>query len=75
MTGQRLTRAREVVQTISDDCVSDAAALDRTPFTPRGMGETFGTMLGMISGLAGVCAVLADEVTELRDSHPGNGNE
>jgi hypothetical protein len=59
-----LRKHAEVMRTVEADCVTDAAALDRTPFTPRGMGETFGAQLAMIAAVAKSVAVLADELAD-----------
>lgn len=37
---------------VREDCATDAKALDSTPFTPRGIGETFGSILAQIAALA-----------------------
>jgi hypothetical protein len=59
-----LRKHAEVMRTVEADCKTDAAALDRTPFTPRGMGETFGAQLAMIAAVAKSAAVLADELAD-----------
>lgn len=60
-----LERIGEVASTVRADCAADATALDRTPFTPRGMGETFGANLAMIAALAQLIEHLAEHVQEL----------
>jgi hypothetical protein len=52
---------------VRDDAPTDAAALDRTPFTGAGMGTTLGAMLAMIGALA-TCVV------ELCDHLEGDGD-
>lgn len=44
------TRTR--AEMLKADATTDAARLDRTPFTPRGVGEVFGSQLAMIAALA-----------------------
>jgi hypothetical protein len=59
-----------VMKMIQEDCETDSAKLDQTPFTPRGMGETFGAMLAMIAAVAAAAESLALEVDRLRDAPP-----
>jgi hypothetical protein len=56
----RLERAAEVMANIREDCRADAALLDETPFTPRGVGERLGAMLAMIDAVAAAVLILAD---------------
>jgi hypothetical protein len=51
-----------LMRIIQADCANDATRLDSTPFTPRGMGETFGTQLAMIKAIARAVEMLADEI-------------
>lgn len=57
-----LAKIADTMRQVAADCETDATALDRTPFTPRGMGETFGATLAMIAAVAKATAVLADEL-------------
>lgn len=59
-----LAKVADTMRQVAADCETDAVALDRTPFTPRGMGETFGTQLAMIAAVAKATAVLADAIAE-----------
>jgi hypothetical protein len=52
----------EVARMVQADCVTDAAALDRTPFTPRGIGEVLGATLAMIAALAKAIEHLDEKV-------------
>ena len=60
---QTIDRARLV----REDCVTDAEALDRTPFTPRGIGEALGSMLAQIAALAKCIEEIAAD-REVEDS-------
>lgn len=51
----------ERMRMVRDDAKADATRLDSTPFTPRGIGETFGQVLAMIAAIADTVAVLAEE--------------
>lgn len=62
MSAERLGRLAAVMRDIQNDCARDAGRLDRTPFTPRGVGETLGSTLAMISATAKACEVLAEEL-------------
>jgi len=55
-------RVSEVARQIATDCATDATALDSTPFTPRGMGETFGSTLAMVAALARAVEALASDM-------------
>lgn len=57
-----LIKIAETMRLVAADCKEDASKLDRTPFTPRGMGETFGAQLAMIAAVAKATAVLADSL-------------
>ena len=57
MSAKTLERAR----LIRADADKDSSVLDRTPFTPRGVGETFGILLAMIAALAECVIELAEE--------------
>lgn len=59
-----MSELAEVMRQIQADCEEDAAALDRTPFTPRGVGETFGVTLAMIAAVAKGVEVLAKKIEE-----------
>jgi len=54
----------ELMRTIQADCKQDAEDLDSTPFTPRGMGETFGSTLAMIATVARAVEKLAEKAEE-----------
>lgn len=45
---------RRALAMIRQDCVTDSQALDRTPFTQRGVGEALGNVLAQVHALAGV---------------------
>jgi hypothetical protein len=47
---------------VQQDCKNDAAALDRTTFTPRGVGEALGTTLAMVAAVARAAELLAEEL-------------
>lgn len=51
----------ERMKMVSDDCGADAAALDRTPFTPRGMGEALGQILAQVAAVADTLRVLCEK--------------
>lgn len=57
-----VTTIRGVLRMIADDAEADAVALDSTPFTPRGMGETFGNVLAMVASLANCVDALAAKI-------------
>jgi hypothetical protein len=59
-----------VMRVVADDCEVDATKLDSTPFTPRGMGETFGSTLAMIAACAKSVAAVADALADHQDAHP-----
>lgn len=59
----RFDRIAAVMRMVAEDCEADAARLDRTPFTPRGMGETFGSLLAQIKALATAIEVIATALT------------
>lgn len=48
---------------IREDAATDAEAVDRTPFTPQGIGPLFGNLLAMIAGLA----KCIEELSETRE--------
>lgn len=51
----------EMMRTIQHDCKQDAEEVDRTPFTPLGIGTQFGTILAMIAAVARGVERLAEE--------------
>lgn len=51
----------DTMRQVQADCKSDAAALDSTPFTPRGVGESLGTILAMLAAVARAVELLAEE--------------
>ena len=55
-----IARARMV----REDCNTDAAALNSTPFTPKGIGETFGNTLAMIAAVAKCCEEIAETLAQ-----------
>lgn len=55
----------EVMRQVAEDCATDAAALDSTPFTPRGIGEALGAILAMIAAVAKGVELLAAEIERL----------
>ena len=57
-----VSRTRERATLVRDDAPVDAEALDRTPFTPRGIGGTLGSMLAMIGALATCVVELCDHL-------------
>jgi hypothetical protein len=61
-----LTPTIKVLRMIQQDCEADSEQLDRTPFTPRGMGETFGNVLAMIAGVAKAVETVAVELEASR---------
>lgn len=68
MTGDmqaRLEVLSRVLQDIQTDLQNDAMCLDITKFTSAGTGETFGIVMGVLSGLAGCVEVLVAEVSRL----------
>lgn len=64
----RLLRIAEVMAMVAEDCANDAAALDHTNFTPRGVGEAFGTALAQIKAIAEANKVLASTLAALAAS-------
>ncbi len=52
----------QTMRDVQNDCATDAIALDSTPFTPRGIGETLGTMLAMIQAVAKGVELLAEQL-------------
>lgn len=57
----RVSGIAETMRQIQADCHSDAKALDSTPFTPRGVGESLGTVLAMLAAVARAVELLAEE--------------
>jgi hypothetical protein len=43
---------------VRDDLADDARRLDSTPFTPRGMGETFGALMACVAAVADTLHVI-----------------
>jgi hypothetical protein len=56
-----LIRARLV----REDAARDAEAVDRTPFTPHGVGSTLGSILAQIAALATCIEELGEDVRAL----------
>lgn len=50
----------ERVASLIADLHADAARIDSTPFTPAGIGETFGTLMATVALLAETVKVLAE---------------
>lgn len=57
-----LTTIAEAMRTVQADCEQDAAQVDSTPFTPRGVGETFGNTLAMLAAVARAVELLSEKV-------------
>ena len=55
-----LGRTAERARLVLDDVPRDAEALDRTPFTPQGLGPVLGSMLAQIGALAKCIVELAE---------------
>lgn len=53
----------ETMRQIQQDCKDDAIRLDSTPFTPRGVGESFGSTLAMLAVVAEAVELLAEKVS------------
>lgn len=47
---------------VQDDCRADAERIDVTPFSPRGVGEAFGTTLAMLCAVARAVEILAEKI-------------
>lgn len=60
----QIQRIAQVSRMVADDCESDALKLDATPFTPSGIGGTFGAMLAQIKALAIGVEILANALLE-----------
>jgi hypothetical protein len=58
----RLHRIVDVMRELAGDCETDAVALDSRPFTPAGVGETFGSTLAMLRAVALAVAAIGDEL-------------
>jgi hypothetical protein len=58
----------DTMRQVVADCETDAAALDRTPFTPRGVGEAMGSTLAMVAAVARAVARLDSDLDELRET-------
>jgi len=56
-----LSAVAALAREVREDCAKDAEEVDRTPFTPHGVGTTFGNILAMIAGLAKCIEALAEE--------------
>lgn len=54
----------ETMRMVAADCETDAAAIDGTPFTAKGVGETIGATLAMLHAVASAVAVIADKLEE-----------
>ncbi len=61
-----LAAVAERARLVRQDTATDAAAIDRTPFTPQGIGPLFENLLAMIAALAKCIEELA-EVPAPRD--------
>lgn len=51
---------------IQEDCKTDAVAVDRTSFTPQGVGTNFGNLYAMVFTLARAVELLAEREQEER---------
>jgi hypothetical protein len=56
-----LTETAARARLVREDCRRDAEAVDRTPFTPEGVGTLFGNLLAQIAALAKCIEELAEE--------------
>lgn len=63
-----LTPTIDMLRLLQNDCEVDATQLDSTPFTPLGMGETFGNILAMIAAVAKAVETVAVEVESLKEA-------
>lgn len=59
-----LAEVLRVMKMVAADCETDAAALDSTPFTPRGVGGVLGETLAMVKTIAVSVATLADTLAD-----------
>ena len=57
-----LAKHASVMRMVQEDCEADAAQLDRTPFTPLGMGTALGQMLAQVKAVAKTCEALAEHL-------------
>ena len=57
-----MSNVAEIMRLVQSDCKQDAELLDRTAFTPRGVGEAFGNVLAMIAAVARGVEVLAEKI-------------
>ncbi len=69
-----LKKIAETMRTVADDCADDASKLDATPFTNRGVGETFGNVLAMIRACATGVAIVAEELDGILPSKIDEGS-
>lgn len=60
MVAETKQRVAETMRLIQADCKQDALALDATPFTPRGVGESLGSTLAMLAAVARAVECLAE---------------
>ena len=56
-----MARVAERARLVREDCETDSHKVDRTPFTPKGVGTVFGQLLAMIAALAECVAELAED--------------
>ena len=58
----------ETMRLVARDCDTDATALDRTPFTPKGVGAVLGEPLAIVAAVAKGVAIAADELAQREDA-------
>jgi len=59
MNGYELDGLIYSMRAVQADCKEDALETDRTPFTPSGVGERFGTLLAQVDACARAIEILA----------------
>jgi len=57
-----MAKLAERARMVREDCEKDSHEVDRTPFTPKGVGTVLGQLLAMIAVLAECVAELGDEL-------------
>jgi hypothetical protein len=62
LTAERAARFRSMLTALRADTEADVIRFEGQPFTGRAVGEALGQLGAQIDALAGVCAVLLDEV-------------
>jgi hypothetical protein len=62
--GGLMTKTADRARLVREDCAADAAAVDRTPFTPEGVGPLFGNIYAMIGALAQCIEELSTKVAK-----------